>query len=189
MANIYGEKSNIKVQWEKVKDGTPQQKFDWFVTYFGLYAVIGVALVALIIFLVVSSIKSNKPRVISGLFLDLYSAEDTNEALRLKMCEAMDLDTSKYAIDITSLYSDTENISNLYSQQQSVFARVAAKELDVIALTEANVSTYFDETSVDTSVFDPLSNYLSADLLKKLEAEGRIVYRTPSGQAATAYFI
>ena len=188
MANIYGEKSNLKVQWEKVKQGTLQQKFDWFVTYFGLYTLLALGAVALVLFLTLSSC-GKKPSVIRGMFLDRIPTEEAGDALKKTLCASLNVDEAKYGIELYGQYPEQPGTVNQYEQQEALFARVSAGELDFICGTEALFSYYYSDSAPSASVFAPLPDLLPDELLKDLQDAGRLVYRNPNAAAPVPYFV
>lgn len=174
MANIYGEKSNLKVQWEKIKDASPQEKFDWFVQYFGLYALIIVAFIAGIVIWIVVANQPKKPELLSGILLDVTFDKTHEDLLKDAVAKELNADPLANTIGImASPFGDADTETQLY-QQEVITTRVAAKELDILGAVEP-LEGYIDPESIGTSIFFPLDLMISEESLKKLTDADRVV--------------
>ena len=187
MPNIYGEKSNIRVQWEKVKGGSLQDKFDWFWQYFGLYTVIGLAIIAVLVVWIVLATRPTKPELISGILLDVSFTDEAKEALTEEFAKELGADPEKNTIGFSaSPFGEADTETQLY-QQEIITTRVAAKELDVIGATEG-LEGYVDKNSIGSSFFFPLEFMLEEETLQKLVDSGRTVSLDTS-EGTLPYFI
>ena len=187
MPNIYGEKSNTRVQWEKVKNGSLQEKFDWFLQYFGLYALIGVAIVAVLVIWIVIANRPKTPELISGILLDVSFTDENKDALLQEFAKELDADPAKYTVGFSaSPFGAADTETQLY-QQEVITTRVAAKELDLVGSAES-LEGYVDKNSIGSSIFFPLEFMLEEETLRKLAASGRTV-SIDTSEGKLAYFI
>ncbi len=174
MANIYGEKSNLKVQWEKVRNAPLQERFDWFLHYFGLYAAIGLGILALVIALIITISKSKTPYVLNGTFLGTTFEEDEIAAMKTALCKDLNYEEKKYNIGLTAYLSGAEGTEYQMYQLEAIYAQVAGKTLDVVGSTEKGIQGYVDPENVSGSIFINLESVLPDDLLSDLIAADRI---------------
>ena len=187
MPNIYGEKSNIRVQWEKVKHGSLQEKFDWFLQYFGLTTLIVVGLVAVAVVWIVIATRPKTPELVSGILLDVSFTDENKDALLQEFAKELDADPSKYTVGFSaSPFGQADTETQLY-QQEVITTRVAAKELDVIGAAES-LEGYVDKNSIGSSIFFPLDFLLEEETLRKLVASGRTV-SIDTSEGELDYFI
>lgn len=188
MPNIYGEKSNTRVQWEKIKDGSLQEKFDWFIQYFGLYTLLAVALIAGIVAWIVTATRPKTPEVLSGILLDAEFEEEQSLAVKEALCADLGYDPNAYSLGLYASPFGAEGTESQLYQQEGILARVAAKELDLLG-ARGGLKGYVDPEDRGASILFPLFDVLPEDLFLRLEASGRVLYVDTEDEGRLPYFI
>lgn len=182
MANVYGDEklTGARAQWAKMKDAPLKDKIQYILTYYGIFMLLGAIGIWMIVSLISSIIYNSIPNVIAGEF---YSYSLTGEAgsdeLRLKLCEKMELEEKDYHIDISGMAFASDSAEQAMSQLQKIMARMSAGDLDFLVGTEDFMKGYMQNGSDQDEPdypFEDLRTILSADLLERLEAEGRVVH-------------
>ncbi|MBO4412321.1 MAG: hypothetical protein IKY02_04025 [Lachnospiraceae bacterium] len=189
MKNVYGEKSNIEVQWEKVKDGPFKGKLDWFVRYFGLYVLVGIIAIGLLTAWIITATRSNKPELLSGMLLDVDLKEGQESYLKEVFCEKFGLESpDSYKLGLDGVPYESMDFTDQYYQQQTIMARVSAGELDIVG-AKTSLAAYALADEPESGLIAPLTEYLSDAEIRALDEKGLIVYLETEAGVKIPFFI
>ena len=180
------EKSNTRVQWEKVKQGSAQEKFDWLVSYFGVPALLVLFFAGIIIAWIIVATRSTKPVLINGILLDtrIEAEEETN--LRDKLVEVLGR-SGEYDLGISGSLFNTAGTEEQLNQMLVIQTRAGAGDLDLLGAVNS-LSGFVDPEEPDASYLCPLNYVLPDDLLSALEKEGRVTVLSTS-EGDFPYFV
>ena len=176
MADIYGEGNNSKKQWDKLKDAPLKDKLKYIAQYYGIAIIAIIAGIIFIVSMTRTIIYNSVPVIIS---VEAYSSVVSDEAgdrLMEKIAPKLDADPSKYHIEVTSSLIETSDIQQAYAQSQKVFARMAARDLDVVIGRESFLISYMSKEDPDNRAFYNLHDILSDELYERLLSEDKIVF-------------
>ncbi|MBR4767870.1 MAG: hypothetical protein IK088_02720 [Lachnospiraceae bacterium] len=174
MPNVYGEKSNLKVQWEKMKDAPLKERLTWMVQYFWLYALIIVSVIALGISFLVVYIRGKQPEVISGVFYNTYFEKEDENKIHDILTERLGIQKKGTRITLTPQTIDAEGSEYAIYQAQAIAARIAAKNLDLLGGTGTILQQYMNPRDIEDSLLGVLNEHLDEALLEALTEAGRI---------------
>lgn len=189
--DVYGDKKekNAHAQWDKMKGLSLQEKFDYFVHYYGLISIGVIFGAAIIIGITVSIIKNNAPKIIIGDFYTDDVTEEAAEELKVKLCQKLGLQAEDEEIAIYSSLIDSSDMEALMYQGQRLEADIYSMTADFIAATEMQVSGYMNKDDLQDCPFLDLRELLSPELLKRLENQGRVIYFSTSFAGEMPYLI
>ena len=176
MADIYGEGNNSKKQWDKLKDAPLKDKLKYIAQYYGIAIIAIIVGIIFIVSMTRTIIYNSVPVIIS---VEAYSSVVSDEAgdrLMEKIAPKLDADPSKYHIEVTSSLIETSDIQQAYAQSQKVFARMAARDLDVVIGRESFLISYMSKEDPDNRAFYNLHDILSDELYERLLSEDKIVF-------------
>ncbi len=176
MADIYGEGNNSKKQWDKLKDAPLKDKLKYIAQYYGIAIIAIIAGIIFIVSMTRTIIYNSVPVIIS---VEAYSSVVSDEAgdrLMEKIAPKLDADPSKYHIEVTSSLIETSDIQQAYAQSQKVFARMAARDLDVVIGRESFLISYMSKEDPENRAFYNLHDILSDELYERLLSEDKIVF-------------
>ena len=189
MANIYGKKPNIKLQWEKVKDAPFKEKAEWCVQYFGLYALIAVAVIVIISALTVTVIRNKQPELINIFCWDAMFENQEDKALLEALAEKLGKDPAKEKLTLNGALTDEDASGYYVYQREAIFARVAGKTLDIVAGREDGLNGFLNPEEPGNSIFTTLDEVISAESYNALLECGRIRFVELSDGTSAPYFI
>jgi len=175
MPNVYGEKSNTRVQWEKVKQGSFQERFDWLVHYYGVYALIVLFVVGIIVAWVIVANRPKKPELLTGTLFDANLEDEEENAIKTRIAEMLGVNADDYQSGIHSSIFWEANTEEQLNQQEVIITRVSARELDFLGAREG-LSGYVNAAEYEDSIFMNLEDILSSEQLAKLRAADRLIY-------------
>lgn len=120
---------------EALKNGTRQQKLEYFWLYYKWHLIVGIAAVIAITSFVYNLITQKDTALYVLMLNSFATAEDAGEAYKQDFLKAANIDTDEYdAIIDSSLYMDLNSMDEMtYSTVQKIGVYVAAKELDLFA--------------------------------------------------------
>ena len=175
MAKVYGDEITGRDQWKKLKGGPLKDKIAYIWEYYHIHIIVGIAFIVFAYSMISSIIYNSIPNVVDGEFLTAEMIESDQEPLKLVLCEKLGYEPKKYHIDIAST-AVSNDVSQVYTLQQKIIARIAAQDLDFIAAPEAYFSMFMSTDDPDGSAFADLRDILSADTIARLDAAGRLLY-------------
>lgn len=168
------EKSNSRLQWDKLKDQPFSEKLRYILGYYGIW--IGVA--AFIVFLGIFAIflggeKGNK-RLAYGIIFN-HDVSDSRGEINSAVCQWLDKKPEDYEIEFYPYLFEDEDPVKIYDEQEAIFARILAGDLDFMVGNPSSLLAYIDENDEDYCNLCMLDEILPEDLLKELEDRGRLV--------------
>ena len=176
MTDIYGEGSNKKRQWNKLKDAPLKEKVRYIVMYYGIAIIAAIGLIIFIIY-AVKSIRYNKmPCIIS---VETYSSTIADEAADVvmeKISAVLNADPSDYRIEITSSLADENDFQQVYSLNQKIFSQIATGHLDCVITTEDMLLSHMSMEAPESRAFYDLRGFIPDDLYNRLVEEGKIIF-------------
>ncbi len=150
---------------ESIKDGTPKQKFQYFLDYYIWYVIGGI--IAIIFFgWLLHDILNSKDWTFYGFFINAYGEERATEEYFNEFAEVANLDLETYAGMIDSSMSLNVNSYNemTMSTVNRLMVSMAAGEVDFFAADTASFNHY-----ATTETFLDMTEILPPDLLEKCE--------------------
>ena len=100
MADIYGEGSNSKKQWQKLKGAPLSEKIKYIATYYGIPIIAGIAIIVFAVSMTRSIIYNSIPKIIALECYSGYGADNAEDNLMQAMSEKLGVDPSKYHIEV-----------------------------------------------------------------------------------------
>lgn len=179
MADIYGEGSNSKKQWDKLKGAPLKDKVKYIAQYYGIAIIAVIAGIIFIVSMVRTIIYNSVPVIIS---VECYSgvvAEDAGDRLMEKIAPLLEADPSKYHIEVSASLIEGGDMQQAYTLSQKIFARIAAADLDCCIGAESLLYSYMDKEDPEENAFRNLKDLLPEDLYARLLSENRIVFLSP----------
>ena len=176
MADVYGEGSNSKRQWDKLKGAPLKDKIRYIVMYYGIAIA---AIIGAIIFVVyfVKSVRDNSiPLVVS---VETYSSmldENAEDAVMEKICPILGVNPDDYRIQVTSSLVDESDFQQVYALNQKIFARIATGDLDCMITNEPMLLSHMSMDQPESRAFYDLRGFIPDDLYNRLLEEGKIVF-------------
>lgn len=186
---VYGDEITFRDRWKEMKNRSGQERFDYFVQYYGKITLAIVFGIVVLVLVTVAVIKNKAPKVISGDFYTEYFTPDAAEPLRLLLCERLGYDPDKYGIDVYSSAVDGDDREGVMYQGESLQAKIVAGVLDFVAALPKDISGYMDKDDIINCSFHDLRDILPEDLLGELESQGRIVYLETSFRGSLPYLV
>ncbi|MBR6321905.1 MAG: hypothetical protein IKR59_03465 [Lachnospiraceae bacterium] len=182
MADIYGEGSNSKKQWQKLKGAPLSEKIKYIATYYGIPIIAGIAIIVFAVSMTRSIIYNSIPKIIALECYSGYGADNAEDNLMQAMSEKLGVDPSKYHIEVAFSGASTTDVQQAYTLSQKIIARIAAGDLDACIGRPELLGAYMNPESIADGAFYDLRKLLSADLVSRLEADGRLVYYEIDGE-------
>jgi len=186
---VYDDQTGAKEEWAKLKDATLKQKLQYLIEYYGLAALVVLAVIIFLATYIPACIRNSRPNVISGEFLMVEPSEEGIEELRLLMCENLGEDPEKIGISISNKLIDTEDISQLSTMSELIVARIMAKDVDFYYGPLDLLAGYINTEDYDGNYFASLYDFLPEDLVATLEAQGRLLYLQMADGTSFPYLI
>ncbi len=176
MADIYGEGSNSKKQWDKLKGAPMKDKVKYIAQYYGIAILAVVVGIVFIVSLVRSIIYNSIPNIISVEAYSSVLSEDVEDVMLEKLSTALQVDPSDYHIAFTSSLVSEGDIQQAYMQSQKIFARVAAGDIDAIIGKESLLISFMSVDDPESCAFSDVRTYLSDEMYERLLQEDKIVF-------------
>lgn len=176
MADIYGEGSNSKKQWDKLKGAPLKDKVKYIAQYYGIAIIAIVAFIVFAVSMTRTIIYNSIPKIISLEAYSGFGADDAEDNLMKVLSEKLGVDPKKYHIEVAFSGASTTDVQQAYTLAQKIIARIAAADLDVCIGREELLMSYMNGESAEDGAFYNLQTLLPADLYSRLEADDRIVY-------------
>lgn len=174
----------FREQRESIKNGTPKEKFAYFLDYYKWY-VIGIAAVVIFATSFIYNYVTKTESVLSGVLLNTY-IDDLNakEALISTFMEEQNIDTSEYHVDLNTSYSYSTDTSGNSAQMnisvlQAITAQGGNSMLDFMTGDTATVvdfayrgwfadlRTILTEEQIEK--YEPYFLYIDQAVLKEIE--------------------
>ena len=182
MANIYGEKSTLRQQWEKMKDQPAREKAGWILHYFGVYIFVGLLFLGVVITILVTVLRPRPSVLFNGLFFDVDFSKEKEKELSDALLELMDAPDGT-VLEVVGEFLAEDDPEYLYYQVQSVEARISTKTLDVLGAYGDILTGFLDTEEPDTSFLAPLKEILSKEHYETLRNAGRLRFvKTDEGE-------
>lgn len=189
MADIYGEGSNSRRQWQKLKGAPLKDKVRYIVQYYGIPIVAVVAIVIFAVSMTRTIIRNSVPMIISIESYNGAIADDAGEALMAKIAPLLEADPAKYQIEVNGTPVDAANVQEAITVSQKVVARIAARDLDCIIANKIFLSSYMGADDPDNRAFFDLREVLSDEMYQRLVSEDRVVMLSTSDGEEVPYAI
>lgn len=118
----------FREQREAIKNGTPKEKFVYFLDYYKWYVIVTVAVVVLATSFIYNYITKTES-VLSGMMLNTYIDDlDAKDELIQTFIEEQDIDTSEYHVDLNTSYSySVDATGNSAQMNMSVLQAITAQ--------------------------------------------------------------
>ena len=176
MADVYGEGSNSKKQWAKLKGAPLKEKVKYIAQYYGIAIVAIIAGIVFIVSMTKTIIYNSIPMIIT---MEVYSgivSEDAEDNLMQKIAPLLGADPKKYHIEVTESGVESTDIQQAYTMSQKIFARMAARDLDCMVGKEQLLISYMSADDPDNRALTDLRELVSDDLYQRLLSEDKIVF-------------
>ncbi len=173
MANIYGKKSTLRQQWEKMKDQPAREKVGWILHYFGVHIFFGLLFLGVVITILVTVLRPRPSVLFNGLFFDVDFSKEKEKELSDALLELMDAPDGT-VLEVLGEFLAEDDPEYLYYQVQSVEARISTKTLDVLGAYGDILTGFLDTEEPDTSFLAPLKEILSKEHYEALRNAGRL---------------
>ena len=158
---------------EAMKDQPLKEKLKYFRDYYLTTTLVVLAILIGAIWLI-KDMVSGKETAFNAVFVNSLQLKEDLAPFTDPFAELTGIDTQEYEVRIDSSYTLSDGSSydeNSYYSMQIIMTRLAAQEIDVMAMDAANFTKYvYNETFAD------LRTVLPETLLGKLEAEGKVFY-------------
>lgn len=159
----------FKEERAALKQKPLKKKIEHFWHYYKWHT-IGTIVGAILLFILVRDITSNKDYGFFGIFVNAYPKYAETTAFDDAVAKALDIDLEEYEVAFDHNYRMTEEFNdNSFQTAQMLMVHTAAGDVDVMVMDTYNFSKYGYNNN-----YGDLRFYLSDDQLKALE--GRIFY-------------
>ena len=168
------EKSNERVQWEKLKGEPLSVKIKYIFEYYGF--VIGIA--AFVVFLGVFAMffsGGGNSYALSGIVFDVSFEGNSNE-INKKLCKELGLNPTYYVTEFYPILLDGSDPAVVYDEQEALYARIASGDVDFLVGREGYLMQYVDPEKLIECDILMLDELLPADLIQRLDEAGRVLY-------------
>lgn len=167
------EKSNSRIQWEKLKGQPFSEKLRYVLEYYGIWVGAVAFIILLGFFALIFSADKGRPNLASGIIFDI-DATDENHAVSDPVCEILDKDPDGYQIEFYPIMFGQDDPVQTYDEQEAIFARITAGDLDFFVGTSQMLLTYMDASSPDYCSIYMLDEVLPDEILDALTEQGRV---------------
>ena len=146
----------FKEERAALRNGTPKEKFQYFLDYYKLYVIVGI-LVLVSAGSIIYQMVTQKERAIFVALLNVYEQESAEEYPQ-KFAEYAGIDMGEYDVMFdTSMYMDGSDLTaydeTTMATTQKLMVYIAAREIDVLIASESTTNSYaYNETFYDLSV-------------------------------------
>lgn len=156
---------------EALKDQPLKEKLKYFRDYYLTTTLVVLAIIVGAVWLI-KDMVSGKETAFNAVFVNALQLQEALDPFTDPFIESIGIDQEKYEVRIDASYTLSEGYDeNSYYSMQIIMTRLAAQEIDVMAMDAANFTKYvYNETYAD------LRTFLPETLLSKLEAEGKVFY-------------
>lgn len=146
------------------KNGTPKQKFMYFLDYYKWHVIIAVAVIGFAASMIYQSVTSKDTAFFAAL-VNAFEMTSTEEYVQ-SFAEYAGIDTDEYDVmfDSSMHISNTDVTQDTIAASQKLMVYIAASELDVILSDEATIEQYAYNDS-----FCDLREVLTQEQLEKYE--------------------
>lgn len=160
---------------EALKDQPLKERLKYFRDYYLATTLIVLAIIIGGVWLI-RDMVSAKDSAFNGAFVNALQLQEDISDFTDPFAQAAGIDLEEYDIRLDSNYTLSDGYDeNSYYSMQIIMTRMAAQEIDVMAMDAANFSKYVYNES-----FADLREVLPQDLLDKLAAEGKLFYMDQS---------